>query len=312
MAAATAARVLVDKGVEAVLATLGPHGAVLVTAKGAWHASPPPTMVVSTVGAGDSSLFGYLLGDVQGWTPDHRLALAVAYGSAAAGLAGTTIPHPSQVRPELVSVRDLDITQGGEDDRPDHHRSGSPRRRPRRGQERGHPGARRHRRRRRPHRDTSHARRRRPGPRGHLADRPPRRHRDPPLPHGRGRRTDARVRPALAEGRLRRQGRSRRHRVPHRGPRRWRHHPPEGAHEAGPGAGEAGVHRRAAHGGGRPEEVVRLVNDVVGPAPAPAAVPAAPPRSGPLAGSTRHREPPLRRPRPRLRPLPPDRGAWSR
>ena len=113
VAAATAARVLVDKGVEAVLATLGPHGAVLVTAHGAWHASPPPTTVVSTVGAGDSSLFGYLLGDVQGRTPDHRLALAVAYGSAAAGLPGTTIPHPSQVRPELVSVRDLDITQGG-------------------------------------------------------------------------------------------------------------------------------------------------------------------------------------------------------
>ena len=38
---------------------------------------------------------------------------AVAYGSAAAGLPGTTIPHPTQVHPELVSVRDLTITQGG-------------------------------------------------------------------------------------------------------------------------------------------------------------------------------------------------------
>ena len=45
-----------------MLATLGAHGAVLVTADGAWHASPPPDDVVSTVGAGDSSLFGYLLG----------------------------------------------------------------------------------------------------------------------------------------------------------------------------------------------------------------------------------------------------------
>ena len=80
---------------------------------GAWHATPPPTTVVSTVGAGDSSLFGYLLGDIRQRTPDQRLALAVAYGSAAAGLPGTTIPHPSQVKPELVSVRDLTITQGG-------------------------------------------------------------------------------------------------------------------------------------------------------------------------------------------------------
>ena len=74
---------------------------------------PRPPTVVSTVGAGDSSLFGYLLGDIRQRTPDQRLALAVAYGSAAAGLPGTTIPHPSQVTPELVSVRDLDLTQGG-------------------------------------------------------------------------------------------------------------------------------------------------------------------------------------------------------
>lgn len=110
LAAADAARTLVDSGVETVLATLGAHGAVLVTADGAWCATPPPTTVVSTVGAGDSSLFGYLLADLRRQQPADRLALAVAYGSAAAGLPGTTIPHPHQVRPELVSVRALDPT----------------------------------------------------------------------------------------------------------------------------------------------------------------------------------------------------------
>ena len=108
-AAAEAARDLVGRGVESVLVTLGPHGAVLVRTDGAWHASPPPTTVVSTVGAGDSSLFGYLLGDVTGRSPEGRLALAVAYGSAAAGLPGTTIPHPRQARPELVDVTRLDL-----------------------------------------------------------------------------------------------------------------------------------------------------------------------------------------------------------
>ena len=111
--AAVAARDLIARGVESVLVTLGPHGAVLVNGAGAWHAAPPPTTVVSTVGAGDSSLFGYLLGDVTGRDPDQRLALAVAYGSAAAGLPGTTIPHPHQVRPELVRVTRLDLTPGG-------------------------------------------------------------------------------------------------------------------------------------------------------------------------------------------------------
>jgi 1-phosphofructokinase len=107
LAAADAAHDLVERGVESVLVTLGPHGAVLVDDVGAWHATPPPTIVVSTVGAGDSSLFGYLYGDVTGRNPDHRLALAVAYGSAAAGLPGTTIPHPRQVRADLVHVTRL-------------------------------------------------------------------------------------------------------------------------------------------------------------------------------------------------------------
>jgi 1-phosphofructokinase len=105
--AAAAARTLVDRGVQAVLATLGGNGAVLVTAQGAWHATPPPTTVVSTVGAGDSSLFGYVLGDIRGLTPPKRLALAVAYGSAAAALPGTTIPEPSHLCTELVTVTAL-------------------------------------------------------------------------------------------------------------------------------------------------------------------------------------------------------------
>ena len=103
-ATAAAARQLLGRGVGAVLATLGGNGAVLVTPEGAWHAAPPPTTVVSTVGAGDSSLFGYLLGDIRGLAAPDRLALAVAYGSAAAGLPGTTIPQPAQLRTELVGV----------------------------------------------------------------------------------------------------------------------------------------------------------------------------------------------------------------
>jgi len=106
--AAKAARTLVDRGVGAVLATLGAHGAVLVDASGAWFAPPPPTTVVSTVGAGDCTLFGYLLGDLRELAPPDRLALAVAYGSAAAGLPGTTIPGPDDLHPERVAVQPLD------------------------------------------------------------------------------------------------------------------------------------------------------------------------------------------------------------
>jgi 1-phosphofructokinase len=106
--AAKAARTLVDRGVGAVLATLGARGAVLVDAEGAWFAPAPPTTVVSTVGAGDCTLFGYLLAEQRGLPAPDRLALAVAYGSAAAGLPGTTIPGPDDLHPERVAVQQLD------------------------------------------------------------------------------------------------------------------------------------------------------------------------------------------------------------
>jgi 1-phosphofructokinase len=109
VAVARAAHDLIERGVGAVLATMGPHGGVLVSREGAWFAPSPPTDVVSTVGAGDSSLFGYLLGDVRGGSPEDRLALGMAYGSAAAGLPGTTIPNPTQARPDLVRVSRLDL-----------------------------------------------------------------------------------------------------------------------------------------------------------------------------------------------------------
>lgn len=92
-----AARVLVDLGVTAVMATLGPAGGVLVTAEGAWHAPAPAIDVVSTVGAGDSSVAGYVLADTRGDDPADRLATAMLYGSAAASLPGTTLPTPADL-----------------------------------------------------------------------------------------------------------------------------------------------------------------------------------------------------------------------
>jgi 1-phosphofructokinase len=107
-AAAAAAAKLVGWSAGAVLATLGAAGAVLVDATGAWHATPPPITVVSTVGAGDASLCGYLLADLRGAAAPERLASAVAYGAAAASLPGTTAPTPTDVRTSEVRVRRLD------------------------------------------------------------------------------------------------------------------------------------------------------------------------------------------------------------
>jgi 1-phosphofructokinase len=104
LAAYAAAETLVARGCGAILATLGAHGAVLVTADGGWRATMPPIVPVSTVGAGDSSLAGYLVSDLAGGTPEQRLAQAVAHGSAAASLPGSTMPATSQTRPETATV----------------------------------------------------------------------------------------------------------------------------------------------------------------------------------------------------------------
>ena len=109
-AAVAAATILLGRGVGAVLATLGSAGAVLVTQGGAWYASPPPITAVSTVGAGDSSLAGYILADVENCSDADKLRRAVAYGTAATALPGTTLPLPEQTHPTSVTVRALDIS----------------------------------------------------------------------------------------------------------------------------------------------------------------------------------------------------------
>nr|WP_296770259.1 1-phosphofructokinase family hexose kinase [Rhodococcus sp. (in: high G+C Gram-positive bacteria)] len=107
-AAVDASRILLARGVGAVLATLGSAGAVLVTGEGAWFASPPPIDAISTVGAGDSSLAGYILADIERCEPGERIRRAVAYGTAATALPGTTLPTPDQTCPDAVTVRALD------------------------------------------------------------------------------------------------------------------------------------------------------------------------------------------------------------
>lgn len=95
------------QGVKYVLVTLGAAGALLVTESGAWIASPPPITVTSTVGAGDSSLAGFLLAQAAGKTLPESLQQSVAYGSAATSLPGTTIPTPDMLNLSQTTVREL-------------------------------------------------------------------------------------------------------------------------------------------------------------------------------------------------------------
>jgi 1-phosphofructokinase len=100
----TAVGRLHDAGVGEVLLTLGADGALLSTPEGVWSAQPPPVTVRSTVGAGDSSLAGYLLAALAGAPAHERLRTAVAYGAASAALPGSAVPTPAQVDGSAVRV----------------------------------------------------------------------------------------------------------------------------------------------------------------------------------------------------------------
>ncbi|MET0736128.1 MAG: 1-phosphofructokinase [Microbacterium sp.] len=103
------ARRLVPSSVGAALVTLGAHGAVLVGRDGAWAGTPPAVRLASTVGAGDSSLAGYLLAECAGAPPAERLRSALRYGAAAASLPGTQAPTPRDLPSGNVRITSLDL-----------------------------------------------------------------------------------------------------------------------------------------------------------------------------------------------------------
>ncbi|GAA3654910.1 1-phosphofructokinase family hexose kinase [Microbacterium marinilacus] len=98
---------VVPHQVRAALVTLGGAGAVLADSDGAWIATPPPTEVRSTVGAGDSALAGYLLADLAGGDAAARLRSAIRHGSATAALPGTQLATPADLPAGDIPVRPL-------------------------------------------------------------------------------------------------------------------------------------------------------------------------------------------------------------
>lgn len=97
-------------GIQAALVTLGGKGAVLVTPAGAWHGIMPPIGVASTVGAGDSSLTGYIVKAAENGTPRECLAQGIANGTAAAGLPGSVMPARKDTHPDLATITPLSTT----------------------------------------------------------------------------------------------------------------------------------------------------------------------------------------------------------
>lgn len=78
------ARKLQAQGAENVMVSLAADGAVLVTEDAVFYAEAPRGTLVNSVGAGDSSVAGFLAGWLASENPMKALSLAVAAGSATA------------------------------------------------------------------------------------------------------------------------------------------------------------------------------------------------------------------------------------
>ena len=95
--AACIAKELCSKGVENAMISLGGDGAVLATDEGCFYAKAQKIEVLSTVGAGDSMIAGFIDGAAKGLKTSDRLVRAVAFGTAACMQVGTNPPLISDI-----------------------------------------------------------------------------------------------------------------------------------------------------------------------------------------------------------------------
>ena len=103
------ARSILERGVDAVVLTLGGHGAVAADASGAWHTPAPPVEPVDTTGAGDA-----FCGALCAWlAAGESLRNAVSAGVAAGSLAVTRDGAQPSLPSREAIVRMLD-TMGGD------------------------------------------------------------------------------------------------------------------------------------------------------------------------------------------------------
>ncbi len=102
---ADAARALHASGIANVLVSLGDKGAMLACDAGVFVAVPPAITPLSTIGAGDSTVAGFLCATADGADAKECLARAVAFGTAACLTEGTLPPRAEDIAGMLEQIR---------------------------------------------------------------------------------------------------------------------------------------------------------------------------------------------------------------
>lgn len=107
-AAADAADSFYSRGVENVMISLGKQGAVLLCEQGIFSAVAPEINAVSTIGAGDSSIAGFIAAFAARLSPAEHLRSAVAFGSAACLKEGSQPPEKACID---SIIKDITVTK---------------------------------------------------------------------------------------------------------------------------------------------------------------------------------------------------------
>jgi 1-phosphofructokinase len=100
-----AARTLVAGGIDLVVVSMGPRGAVFVSNGAAILAVPPKITVKSTVGAGDAMVAGIVTGTLRGLDLADMARLATAFSLGALNEIGPRLPPPGVIEATMRDVR---------------------------------------------------------------------------------------------------------------------------------------------------------------------------------------------------------------
>lgn len=95
--AVAAAKEFAAGGIDNVMVSMGGQGAVLVSSDGVYLAKPPKINPISTIGAGDSTVAGFVAAATAGCDTADVLKRAVAYGTAACLTEGSLPPQKNDI-----------------------------------------------------------------------------------------------------------------------------------------------------------------------------------------------------------------------
>ena len=99
-----AARQLIKQGIGCVVVSMGAEGAIFVDSDAALWACPPPVEVVSTVGAGDAMVAGFVAGKLRQFSLADCARLATAFAIGTLSQVGARLPPLDKVEALMNQV----------------------------------------------------------------------------------------------------------------------------------------------------------------------------------------------------------------